>query len=145
MTATDKDRRKKHRKPSTDASGQLSGSGCSAKDYNYVFHITDDDIECLAQYRDMLASGSATFAEIFYNYLFDNPDIADVLYAYERNGGEVSELIRNELTFMLDLFNATNDDTFRGWRSNNMWRDTFNEQSGLPEPASVQLGLKLSF
>jgi diguanylate cyclase (GGDEF)-like protein len=106
MTATDKDRRKKHRKPSTDASGQLSGSGCSAKDYNYVFHITDDDIECLAQYRDMLASGSATFAEIFYNYLFDNPDIADVLYAYERNGGEVSELIRNELTFMLDLFNA---------------------------------------
>ncbi len=49
------------------------------------------------------------------------------------------------LKVMLDLFNATNDDTFRSWRSNNMWRDTFYEQSGLPEPASVQLGLKLSF
>jgi hypothetical protein len=50
-----------------------------------------------------------------------------------------------KLKVMLDLFNATNDATFRSWRSNNMWRDTFNEQSGLPDPISLQLGLKLEF
>lgn len=106
MTETSKDRRKTNSKLSTDFSGQISGFGFSAKDYNYVFHITDDDIECLAQYRDMLASDSARFADIYYNYLFDNPDIADVLYAYERHGGDISEFIRGELTFMLDLFNT---------------------------------------
>jgi hypothetical protein len=49
------------------------------------------------------------------------------------------------LKVMLDLFNATNDATFRSWRSNSMWRDTFYEQSGLPQPISLQLGLKLEF
>jgi hypothetical protein len=49
------------------------------------------------------------------------------------------------LKVMLDLFNATNDATFRSWRSNNMWRDTFYEESGLPQPISVQLGLKMEF
>ena len=49
------------------------------------------------------------------------------------------------LKVMLDLFNSTNDDTFRSWRSNNMWRDTFYEESGLPEPRSLQLGLSLTF
>lgn len=106
MTETDKDRRKTNRNPASDTSGQAAGYGFSAKDYNYVFRITDDDFECLVQYRDLLATGSARFAELFYNYLFDNPDIADVLYAYERNGDDMSELIRNELTFMLDLFDA---------------------------------------
>jgi hypothetical protein len=49
------------------------------------------------------------------------------------------------LKVMLDLFNANNNATFRSWRSNSMWRDTFNEQSGLPQPISLQLGLKLEF
>ncbi len=49
------------------------------------------------------------------------------------------------LKVMLDVFNLTNDDTFRGWRSNSMWRDTFTEDSGLPDPRSVQLGFKLEF
>ena len=49
------------------------------------------------------------------------------------------------LKVMLDVFNVTNDATFRGWRSNSMWRDTFTESSGLPDPISVQLGFKLEF
>jgi hypothetical protein len=49
------------------------------------------------------------------------------------------------LKVMLDVFNVTNDATFRGWRSNNMWYDTFTESSGLPDPISVQLGFKLEF
>lgn len=106
MTETDKNRRDTGRNTSAGTTGQPPGFGFSAKDYNYVFHITDDDIECLVQYRDLLATGSARFAETFYNYLFDNPDIADVLYSYERDGGDMSELIRNELTFMLNLFDA---------------------------------------
>jgi len=50
-----------------------------------------------------------------------------------------------KLKVMLDVFNVTNDDTFRSWRSNSMWRDTFTESSGLPDPISVQLGFKLEF
>lgn len=50
-----------------------------------------------------------------------------------------------KLKVMLDVFNVTNDATFRSWRSNNMWRDTFYEQSGLPGPISVQLGFRLQF
>jgi hypothetical protein len=50
-----------------------------------------------------------------------------------------------KLKVMLDLFNTTNDATFRSWRSNSMWRDTFYEESGLPQPRSLQLGLKLEF
>lgn len=49
------------------------------------------------------------------------------------------------LKVMLDLFNATNDATYRSWRSNSMWRDTFTEKSGLPDPISLQLGFKLEF
>ncbi|MBA7685859.1 hypothetical protein ES703_94288 [subsurface metagenome] len=50
-----------------------------------------------------------------------------------------------KLKVMLDVFNVTNDATFRGWRSNSMWRSTFLEESGLPDPISVQLGFKLEF
>ncbi|MCK4805420.1 MAG: hypothetical protein KAT88_12710, partial [Spirochaetes bacterium] len=50
-----------------------------------------------------------------------------------------------KLKVMLDVFNVTNDDTFRSWRSNRIWRDTFYEESGLPNPISVQLGFKLEF
>lgn len=50
-----------------------------------------------------------------------------------------------KLKVMFDVFNVTNDATFRSWRSNSMWRDTFNEQSGLPGPISVQLGFRLQF
>ncbi len=50
-----------------------------------------------------------------------------------------------KLKVMLDVFNVTNDDTFRSWRDNEMWRDTFNERSGLPNPRSLQLGFRLEF
>ena len=50
-----------------------------------------------------------------------------------------------KLKVMLDVFNMTNDATFRFWRDNEMWRDTFYEESGLPNPISVQLGFKLEF
>jgi len=50
-----------------------------------------------------------------------------------------------KIKVMLDLFNATNDATFRGWRSNDMWNPNFNRQWGLPEPISLQLGLRLEF
>lgn len=49
------------------------------------------------------------------------------------------------LKVMFDLFNATNDDTFWTWRSNDMWRDAFYEPFGLADPISLQLGLKLEF
>lgn len=83
---------------------QYPCTGYSTKDYNFVFHITDQDIAHFRQYCNVLANGSAKFAEIYYDYLFDNPDIADLLYSYERNGGDISEFIRKEFSFMVELF-----------------------------------------
>jgi len=50
-----------------------------------------------------------------------------------------------KLKVMFDLFNVTNDDKFRSWRSNYRWYDTFNMKWGLPNPRSLQLGLRLEF
>jgi diguanylate cyclase (GGDEF)-like protein len=104
MTGKYKNRFSMPRHHLRESKAKLPNSAFSAKDYNYIFHITDADIACLEQYMSELAAGSVRFSEIFYNYLFDNPDIADVLYAHERNGGGTSEFIRNEMGVMLDLF-----------------------------------------
>ena len=77
-----------------------------AREYKYVLHISNDEFAFLNRYRDTIVAGAARLAEIYYNYLFDNPDIADRLYADERDGGDVSETIRAELTFMLDILSV---------------------------------------
>ncbi|HFD78887.1 MAG TPA: EAL domain-containing protein [Gammaproteobacteria bacterium] len=86
----------------TGARKKSSGS-VSGKEYNYVLQITPEDTQLLLRYRDTLAQGAASFAETTYNYLFDNPDIADVLYAYEREGGDIGELVRGMLEHKLAL------------------------------------------
>lgn len=50
-----------------------------------------------------------------------------------------------KLRIMLDLFNATNDNKARTWRSNNRWLDSFYVPWSLPNPRSLQLGFKLEF
>ncbi len=81
------------------------------KEHNYILQISSDDIACVEKYRATLAAGTARFAEIYYNYLFDHPEIADVLYSHERSGGDIGDLVRNELQFMLGLFSV--DDAAR--------------------------------
>jgi len=84
-----------------DSLRQRAARELLARDYNYLFRLTDSDVKLLETHRAMLAAGVAGFAEIFYNYLFDNPDIADVLYAHERAGGDVGLLARSELQILL--------------------------------------------
>jgi hypothetical protein len=81
-----------------------------AREYSYVLHLSPDDCALLDSYRTALASGSARFAEVHYNYLHDNPDIADVLYAHERGGGNAGELIRSELALILGVFSPHETD-----------------------------------
>jgi diguanylate cyclase (GGDEF)-like protein len=71
------------------------------KEYNYVLRILPKDSMLLESYREPLTVGAAGFAEVYYNFLFDNPDIADVLYSYERGGGDVGMLVRKQLENML--------------------------------------------
>ncbi|MBT8121236.1 MAG: hypothetical protein KJO10_01775, partial [Gammaproteobacteria bacterium] len=71
------------------------------REYNYVLRLSAGDLALLKRYREDLVAGTASFAEIFYNYLFDNPDIADVLYAHERDGGDVGQFARKELGNLL--------------------------------------------
>ena len=83
---------------------QQSRTGSDAREYKYVLQISKDELAFLNRYREIIAAGTPRFAEVHYNYLFDNPDIADLLYADEREGWDVSESIRAELAFMLDIF-----------------------------------------
>lgn len=104
MTDYKQDRLEQIKLGDTDCKSQYSSFGFSAKEYNYVFHITDEDVAHFRQHCNALANGSARFAEIYYNYLFDNQGIADLLYSYERDGGDISDFIRSEFSFMVDLF-----------------------------------------
>jgi len=76
------------------------------KEFNYVLELNGEDTLLLNRYQDILAQGAAGFAETSYNYLFDNPDIADVMYAYERSGGNIGELVRGMLNHKLSLLNG---------------------------------------
>jgi diguanylate cyclase (GGDEF)-like protein len=93
-------------KPGQVGAEQQSRADLNAREYKYVLHISHDELAYLNQYRQVIAAGTARFAEVHYNYLFDNPDIADLLYADERDGRDVSETIRAELAFMLDMFSV---------------------------------------
>jgi diguanylate cyclase (GGDEF)-like protein len=77
------------------------GSRYRSRDYNYVLHLSGEELALLKNYRDDLLACTTGFAEVFYNYLFDNPDIAQVLYAYEHEGGDVGQFARAELGNLL--------------------------------------------
>lgn len=74
----------------------------SLKEFSYALQINASDALLLEKYRQLILQGTTGFAEIYYEYLFDSPDIADVLYSFERNGGSISEIIRSELQCMFD-------------------------------------------
>ncbi|MBI5462682.1 MAG: EAL domain-containing protein [Gammaproteobacteria bacterium] len=80
------------------------------KEFHYVLQIGNGDAQVLRTYHQLLAQGAAGFAQDYYNFLFDNPATADVLYAYERNGGNIGDLVRSQLQQMLQLLNVEHDD-----------------------------------
>jgi len=99
-------KKKKHRgisdRPaSCDAGMRHTEELALARDYNYLLRITPEDRVLLDKYRETIALGTAGFAEVYYNHLFDNPDIAEALFRHERMGGNVGKLVREELQILL--------------------------------------------
>ena len=83
---------------------QREGKGQTRrKEFHYILQLGADDLEVLARYRDVLRQDAGQFAQAFYNYLFDVPEIAEVLYAYERKGGDIGNLIKAQLHHLLCL------------------------------------------
>ena len=111
MAVKKKEKRGRCRARGQDFTGLSSGNSGIAREYSYVLHVTPEELAFLAPFKDALAAGSARFAEVYYNYLYDNPDIADVLYAAERGGSDISELIHDELELMLGMFTSENTET----------------------------------
>ena len=101
MADKKKDRRGRTREHYSAAVKQQTLPEFQVKEYNYVLRVLPEDRKLLESCRESLTSGTAGFAEVYYNFLFDNPDIADVLYAYERGGGDVGMLVRTKLESML--------------------------------------------
>jgi len=102
----------KRKKPKESRAGarRTSPHPIIGKEFNYVLQLTEEDALLLKRYQDIMAQGAAGFAEKIYNYMFDNPDIADVLYAYERQGGNIGELVRGQLQHQLNLLNGDIDE-----------------------------------
>ena len=107
---TPTNKRRRRRETRSGAARKKTSHPIVGKEFNYVLQLTAQDTERLSRYRDVLAQGAASFAETTYNYLFDNPDIADVMYAYERQGGNIGELVRGHLQHQLDLLSGEIDD-----------------------------------
>ncbi len=102
MRTKKKDRRSSIRTRPLDVESTSVLFRRSLKEFSYALQINATDISLLKKYRQLILQGTTGFAEIYYNYLFDNPDIADVLYSFERNGGNISEIIKSELQCMFD-------------------------------------------
>ena len=107
---------------------KTTSSPVSGKEFNFVLQISDTDSALLSQYREILVQGAAGFAESAYNYLFDNPDIADALYAYERKGGSIGNFVRGLLDHMLGLLDG-DIDTAATLQSGNIGQSLY--QSGV--------------
>ncbi len=102
----------KRRQPKEERTGarKKSSHPVVGKEFNYVLQLTAEDTRLLDRYQDVLTQGAAGFAEKTYNYMFDNPDIADVLYAYERQGGNTGDLVRGQLQHQLNLLKGNIDE-----------------------------------
>jgi hypothetical protein len=81
MADNKKGRRRRGRDHHAGARKQQALPDYQVKEYNYVLRILPKDSMLLESYREPLTAGTAGFAEVYYNFLFDNPDIADVLYS----------------------------------------------------------------
>lgn len=79
------------------------------KEFNYILQLDASDAQILRKYQQLVSQGAATFAQEYYNFLFDNPTTADALYTYEREGGNIGDLVRSQLQQMLRLFQADHD------------------------------------
>ena len=117
MRTKKKDRRSSIRTRPLDVESTSVLFRRSLKEFSYALQINATDVALLKKNRQLISQGTTGFAEIYYDYLFDNPDIADVLYSFERNGGNISEIIRSELQCMFDsLFSFADksilDDSF---------------------------------
>ena len=102
----------KRKQPKGERAGgrKKSSHPVVGKEFNYVLQLSAEDTLLLKRYQDILTQGAAGFAEKTYNYMFDNPDIADVLYAYERQGGNIGDLVRGQLQHQLNLLNGNIDE-----------------------------------
>ena len=79
------------------------------KDFHYVLQMESTESEVLGRYQTLLSQGAAQFAESYYNYLFDNPSIADILYSFENDGGDVGDLVRSQLNQLLRIIGPLED------------------------------------
>ncbi|MDH3981100.1 MAG: EAL domain-containing protein [Gammaproteobacteria bacterium] len=109
MTDSKQGRGKTDGNPAAGKLCQRSPTDCHFREYNYILRLSKAERTLLDSYRAVLVAGTSGFAEVFYNYLFDNPAIAEVLYAYERDGGDVGLLARSELQHLLQCLEACND------------------------------------
>lgn len=105
------DKRGRSRRASEAASPAAAGAAAreQRKEFNYVLQLGAADSQMLRKYHELLSQGAAGFAQDYYDFLFDNPAMAEMLYAYERDGGDVGDLVRSQLQHMLQLLAAEHD------------------------------------
>jgi diguanylate cyclase (GGDEF)-like protein len=114
MTDKKNERRSSVRQRSVAIVNPDKQHGIRVKEYSYVFRLSSEDVRVLSRYRGSLSREATGFAGIYYDYLFDDPDIADILYAYERAGGDIALWVRTQLGY---LFNVLASETDNAWEN----------------------------
>ncbi len=61
----------------TECTTARSSKRSQVKEYNYVLRLLPEDLAVLDKYRGEIVAGTSGFAEIYYNFMFDNPDIRE--------------------------------------------------------------------
>lgn len=77
--------------------------------FNEFLEITPDDQALVRKYREALSRHAGDFARRFYDYLLSFEPTANVLSAYESEGGDIRELVRRQQAHFLKLLSADTD------------------------------------
>ena len=109
MTDNKNERRSSVRQRPVAAVNPGKQHGVHVKEYSYVFRLSSEDIRILGRHRDSLSREATGFAGIYYDYLFNDPDIADILYARERRGGDIALWVRTQLGYLFDVLAPESD------------------------------------
>jgi len=90
--------------------GRNAGLRDRLKEFVYLFQPDRHSREILQRYYPLLAERTADFAERYYDFLFDNPSTARALYDYERDGGDLSRLVKTQLQHFHEMLAGEPDD-----------------------------------
>jgi len=97
--------------PDSEASPQHDSAKCLNDAFNRFLGISESDSRILHRYHAALMDGGEEFAGVFYSYLQSYPATATILERYQQRGGQIGELVQNQLKHLWNLLSGSTSDS----------------------------------